>query len=215
VHSSISYVGLRRVPTKLLLVGGLHLVVFWALLNAFNVHPSTPCLCSNTVADVIDEPPPPAEPIPLPNVTPTEVKFTVDPPPVIPELTDTDGKSDPTITEPHPDLTLVQSQPSGTAEPEPQINGAAVDPHRPLTQPDYPAAARRADEQGKVALQVLVGTDGRVRDVKVVQSSGFARLDQAAVNEALAHWRLRPATRNGQPFEQWITLGVVFRLENR
>jgi hypothetical protein len=35
------------------------------------------------------------------------------------------------------------------------------------------------------------------------------------VSEALQHWRLRPATRNGSAFEQWLTLKVVFRLEDR
>ena len=60
-----------------------------------------------------------------------------------------------------------------------------------------------------------VGTDGRVMDAKVAQSSGFPRLDEAAVKEARSHWRLRPAMRNGVPFEQWLTLGVVFRLENQ
>jgi hypothetical protein len=51
--------------------------------------------------------------------------------------------------------------------------------------------------------------------MKVAESSGSSRLDQAAMSEARSHWRLRPATRNGVPFEQWLTLRVVFHLENR
>jgi hypothetical protein len=45
------------------------------------------------------------------------------------------------------------------------------------------------------------------------QSSGSGLLDQAAISEARHHWRLRPATRAGVPFESWYTLRVVFRIE--
>jgi protein TonB len=76
-------------------------------------------------------------------------------------------------------------------------------------------SGRRNSQQGAVALEILVGTDGRVRDAKVSQSSGFELLDQAAMTEAKQHWRLRPARRNGVAFEQWLTLRVVFRLEDR
>lgn len=99
--------------------------------------------------------------------------------------------------------------------PAPDVTGAAVDPRHPLTQPAYPPAAIRGNEEGALNLLILVGTDGRVRDVKVAQSSGSSRLDEAAMSEAKAHWRLRPAMRNGVPFEQWLTLRVVFHLENR
>lgn len=86
---------------------------------------------------------------------------------------------------------------------------------RPLTQPPYPTASIRDNETGTVAIEVLVGTDGRVRDARIAQSSGSGRLDEAALREARQHWRLRPATRDGTPFEQWLTLRVVFRLESR
>ena len=102
-----------------------------------------------------------------------------------------------------------------TPTPASVVTDAAVDPRHPLTQPPYPPGAIRGNEEGALNLSVLVGTDGRVRDVKVAESSGSSRLDQAAMSEARSHWRLRPATRNGVPFEQWLTLRVVFHLENR
>ena len=40
-------------------------------------------------------------------------------------------------------------------------------------------------------------------------------LDRAALDEARKHWRLRPATRAGIPFESWYTLRVVFNLQDR
>jgi len=202
---------LRRGPTSLLIVGGLHLVVFWALINAFHANrASAPRTDSNIVADVIDSPRPPPEKFVPPDVPQTQVAYrTVDPVVHLPPLDD-----GPTITQQPLPFIEGPSDPV-TREPQPVITGAAVDPRHPLTQPDYPMSARRLDEQGKVALEVLIGTDGRVVDVRVAQSSGSLRLDQAAMNEARAHWRLRPATRNGVPFEQWLTLGVIFRLENR
>ena len=76
-------------------------------------------------------------------------------------------------------------------------------------------ASRHLAEEGALVLDILVGADGHVRDARVSRSSGFERLDRAAVSEALQHWRLRPATRNGSAFEQWLTLKVVFRLADR
>jgi protein TonB len=143
-------------------------------------------------------------------VQPLKFQFTEPPPqplfldPTAPALGITiDDKTSPIV--PPADL-------GGSAEPPAVITAAAVDPHHPLTQPPYPASAKRADEQGALLLDILVGADGHVRDAKVSRSSGFERLDQAALGEAKEHWRLRPATRNGVGFEQWITLKVVFRL---
>lgn len=48
-------------------------------------------------------------------------------------------------------------------------------------QPDYPPTSRRLGEAGSVVLQVLVGPDGSVQDGKVKTSSGYPRLDEAAL----------------------------------
>jgi len=64
--------------------------------------------------------------------------------------------------------------------------------------PRYPAASRRGHEQGTVLLSVLVSTDGRVAEVSVARSSGFARLDKAAL-EAVREWRWSPVLRDGSP----------------
>jgi periplasmic protein TonB len=115
-------------------------------------------------------------------------------------------------TQPGPAETLLPPQPSYYA---PVIADPAIDPHSPLSQPPYPPAAIRDGIQGNLALDVLVGSDGHVRDARVVRSSGSALLDRSAVDEARRHWKLRPATRDGVPFEKWYTLKVVFNLQNR
>jgi periplasmic protein TonB len=213
MSSSHSLVALRRVPTPLLIVGGLHLAVIWALLNGLQIHNVTSLRPTDMVVDVIDQYTTPPKAPPPEEVEPLKFKFTEPPPqPLVVES-----------TEPAPSITLDDKPPpmllpadlGGSAEPEAVVTAAAVDPHHPLTQPSYPMSSTRSSEEGALLLDILVGADGHVRDAKVSRSSGFERLDQAALSEAKQHWRLRPATRNGVGFEQWLTLKVVFRLENR
>ena len=48
--------------------------------------------------------------------------------------------------------------------------------------PPYPPISRENGEEGRVVLKIMVSPDGRVTDVRVARSSGFARLDRAARN---------------------------------
>ena len=64
--------------------------------------------------------------------------------------------------------------------------------------PRYPMDSRRAREQGTVVLSVLLSTDGRVSDISVARSSGFSRLDRAAL-DAVRGWRWSPVVRDGNP----------------
>jgi len=208
-----SLAALRRVPTPMLIVGGIHLAVIWALLNGLQIHNVSSLRPGDMVADVIDRPAPPPEPRPTQEFRPDQIKFTEPPP--HPLIVDT-AEAAPTVTlddQPMPPQDLESH--GGSAEPEPVINAAAVDPRHPLTQPPYPMSSRHLAEEGALVLDILVGADGHVHDAKVSRSSGFERLDQSAVSEAKQRWRLRPATRNGVAFEQWLTLRVVFRLTDR
>lgn len=58
--------------------------------------------------------------------------------------------------------------------------------------------SRRAREQGTVTLTIILGYDGKVSNISVARSSGFARLDRSAL-EAVRKWRWKPQVRNGQP----------------
>ena len=209
-----SLAALRRVPTPLLLVGGLHLAVIWALLNGLQIHNVPSQSPSDIIAGVVEKPVlPPLEAPPPPPFQPTQLEYH-DPGLPVTLVVDTDTAPIGYTDELPPPLTEPQSL-GGSADPQPVITAAAVDRSHPLTQPAYPMSSRRLGEAGALALDILVGADGHVRDAKVSQSSGYDRLDQAAVSEAKQHWHLRPATRNGVPFEQWLTLKVVFRFEDR
>lgn len=77
--------------------------------------------------------------------------------------------------------------------------------------PDYPENARAKGWEGTVRLQILVNTDGRVEDVRIVASSGYTELDQTA-QRAVRSWRFSPALKNGSPVAAWATVPVVFDL---
>jgi protein TonB len=76
------------------------------------------------------------------------------------------------------------------------------------TEPIYPEAARRANIQGVVVLDTLIGSDGNVLDVRAV--SGPDDLGPAAV-DAVRWWRFHPYLVNGQAVQVKTALAVEFR----
>lgn len=90
--------------------------------------------------------------------------------------------------------------------------GGGVSAPRVLYAPDpnYSEEARKAKYQGTVVLWVIVGPDGRVRDVRVQRTLGMG-LDEKAI-EAVRTWKFDPARRNGQPVAVQVNVEVNFRL---
>jgi periplasmic protein TonB len=80
------------------------------------------------------------------------------------------------------------------------------------TDPVYPASSRRAGEEGTGTFRVLVSERGQPVEVSVVQSSGFPRLDQAAM-DAIKKWRFAAATNGSTPVTAYTTVRVTFRLD--
>lgn len=78
--------------------------------------------------------------------------------------------------------------------------------------PDYPRASLRYLETGKVAWAFLVGADGRLQDVRKLQSSGFADLDAAAILP-FASCRAKPALVDGKPVAGWMPVQYVWTLD--
>ncbi len=77
-------------------------------------------------------------------------------------------------------------------------------------EPSFSDEARKAKMQGVVMLLLLVGKDGRPYAMRVGQSLGMG-LDEKAM-EAVARWRFKPATLNGQPVATQIAVEVDFHL---
>jgi len=95
-------------------------------------------------------------------------------------------------------------QPAPTTVPAEVMEGLVTHKIEPI----YPEAARQANIQGIVALDVIIGPDGTVVDVRPI--SGPEQLAPAAV-DAVKWWRFQPYVVNGQAVQVRTTLAVDFR----
>ncbi len=78
--------------------------------------------------------------------------------------------------------------------------------------PPYPALSKRLGEQGKVVVRVLIGVDGTAQQAEIRTSSGYDRLDQAALATVLK-WRYVPGRRGGVAEAMWFNVPINFVLE--
>lgn len=103
------------------------------------------------------------------------------------------------------------SSPAKTAEPTTQLpsaDAAGLNNKAPV----YPMLSRKRKEQGTVWLLLLVSKEGVVTELKLKKTSGFARLDQAAL-QAVKKWKFQPARKQGQPIDYWYELPLKFSLQ--
>ncbi|MDO9203834.1 energy transducer TonB [Methylotenera sp.] len=101
-------------------------------------------------------------------------------------------------------------KPEAEQEVEPPRFGAAY-LNNPA--PAYPPLARRLSEQGRVLLKVLVTEEGLASIVQVDTSSGYNKLDQAAI-EAVKKWSFIPAKRSNQPISAYVLVPIKFSLNS-
>ena len=114
-------------------------------------------------------------------------------------------------------------------QPRPAIATASVAPKvvaraagaggRTMAKPNYlrnpppkdPAESRKLHEEGVVLLKVAVTAEGRAADVQLQRSSGYARLDQAAL-KAVRRWEFSPARTGAIPVACAVEVPVRFGL---
>jgi TonB family protein len=77
-------------------------------------------------------------------------------------------------------------------------------------EPEYSEEARKAKYQGTCVLWLVVGPDGRPRDIRVARTLGLG-LDEKAI-EAVKTWKFEPAMKDGKPVAVQINVEVEFRL---
>lgn len=149
-------------------------------------------------------PPPPAEPvvtpieIALPTMTAPERVVETPAPPVQMAVVD--------VPAPPPLTVMFAAASAGPAAPGPAPAAADLSSTMIVAEPPrYPLESRRRREHGAVRLMVQLRADGCVDHVSVARSSGFERLDKAAL-DAVRRWRWSPTTRAG---EAMIVRGVV------
>ncbi len=78
-------------------------------------------------------------------------------------------------------------------------------------EPKYPDASKRLNEQGTSTIRVLIGADGLPQQAEIGTSSGFDRLDRAALATVM-RWRYVPGKRNGVPEAMWFSVPIVWKL---
>ena len=64
-----------------------------------------------------------------------------------------------------------------------------------VPKPNYPDLARRWGHEGTVVLELIIAEDGTVKDSRILKSSGYDELDDAAVKVVLKRWRFEKQER--------------------
>jgi protein TonB len=199
--------------TGIVIVIVLHIVLVYALVNGLArkivevIQAPLETKILEEIKPPVDKPPPPPPP-----------KLAAPPPPFIPVpevRIDNPVASVNTITavaSAKPPAEAPPPRPAAVAAPAPPARTAAVVDARNCSKPEYPAAALRAQEEGLVVLQFLIGVDGTAVDSKVEKTSGFRRLDEAA-RRALVLCKFKPGTESGMPVQSWARIEYLWKIE--
>ena len=76
----------------------------------------------------------------------------------------------------------------------------------------YPAEAYKNNIEGRVTMQFVIGTDGKVKDVKILRSSGSEVLDNEAVRVISMSPDWEPGKMNGKEVDVKFTYPIVFMI---
>ncbi len=195
----------QRVASAAIVIS-LHVGLAYGLVSVLS-HNMVEIVKAPLLATVIMAPEKPPEEKPL-AVAP---KLVTPPPPFIP-LPDVVIRRAPTENA----ITVVS-----TAKPEtpvarpvthqPPVTPPVVDADLTCDEPLYPTVSRQLEEEGTVRLQFLISPRGEVLQSRIERSSGYPRLDTAAV-EALSKCRFKPGTVDGKPEQSWARLEYVWQL---
>jgi protein TonB len=91
------------------------------------------------------------------------------------------------------------------------ITSAKIDMSGGCQRPEYPDSSRLDGEQGSVTVGFLIAVDGKIKESKIITSSGFRRLDSAA-RDAFVLCRFQPGTEDGRAVESWAKIKYTWRL---
>jgi protein TonB len=208
-----------------LLVWSLIAAAHGLLLAPFLQRPQTAASlgpAQTVMVRLISEAAPETPPPPLPQPTP--------PPRPEPKVLSSTRPSESPMTAPPPEDEPAEPAPTAppTVAATPAPTAAAAESAAPsLVPPDfraaylnnpgpqYPYASKRLREEGEVLLKVLVSESGQAEQVRVEQSSGYPRLDEAAVDVVRKRWRFVPAQQDGEAVSAWVLVPMIFELKKR
>lgn len=205
-----------------------HVAALWALQSGLIRRAAEVIVPAEILSELIEPPKPkapPPPPAPQPKVVPQ--KSVTPRPSPLPPAPQPVAIADPTPS-PNAPTGVVAPQPPAppmaapvaAAPPAPPAPPAPVKVELPSSdadylqnpKPTYPAISKRLGEQGKVIVRVLIGADGLPQKAELKQSSGFDRLDQAALTTVM-RWRYVPGKRGGVAETMWFQVPLNFVLE--
>ncbi len=187
-------------------VMALHALLFWALQSGLAKTLVNKVLGPMETSLIEEEEPELEEPPPPPP------KFQA-PPPIFVDMPDVAITEAPVANT----ITATNEKPK-VAPPPPRadvIIPPKTNPRSPIAIPEYPTMSRRLGEEGSTVLLLTIDADGRVTASTVDASSGFERLDEAAVRESMRPrlWRFIPGTINGKAAAMQFKFRVVFKID--
>jgi periplasmic protein TonB len=174
---------------------------------------------------ITDAPAAPAAPAPLPQAQPKTLPQPRTPTPTLtptPMPTPVVSSAAPTAaapTVPAPAATPAAAAPTGnqrpntaSAAPAPVVLPSSDADYLNNPAPVYPGMSRRMGEQGTAVLRVFINTEGRAEKAEIRTSSGYSRLDEAAL-ATVQRWRYVPGKRAGVPEAMWFNVPIRFVLD--
>ena len=210
-----------------LAVVALHVGFIWVLQSGLLMRAVEIIVPAEVLSQFIEPPAPKINPIspvvpvsPAPPTTPKPVKRAEAKTPAPQPLAIADPTPSPNaptgVTTPQPDpapiAAAVAAAPVG-----PSASSAIQLPSSDAgylqnPKPPYPALSRRLNEQGKTTVRVMIGADGLPQRAEIAKSSGFDRLDQAALATVM-RWRYVPGKRGGVAEAMWFNVPINWVLE--
>jgi len=150
---------------------------------------------------------------PTPTLPPREPESEPSPPVVIPETKP---------AAPHSSITNVKTLSPTSDRQADQIPGKktatapavvkATPRYSDNPPPTYPSIARKRGYQGTAVLEVFVNADGRVSDLRIIESSRHKLLDRSAI-KAVRRWRFEPGRQGDHTIAMWVRVPVQFILK--
>lgn len=224
-----------RVLTATAMVAAVH-VALLAVVLTLRHEPVQPALESRVMTAQLLPPAPVAAPVAMQSVAPPPPTPTPAPP------VRTKPKVQPKPT-PKPTPTPLREAPApsptpvAAPDPTPPAPPASVAPPAPaaptigrqtmeitapknvshldcnIAKPEYPTLSRRRGETGTAYVKFVVGLTGKLENIELKKSSGFSRLDDAALTAAHAS-ACKPYLEDGQPVRAAYTQPYNFNLED-
>ncbi|MEM5344718.1 energy transducer TonB [Paraburkholderia azotifigens] len=207
-----------RIATATGIVIGLHVI---ALAIAFTVRelPTVPVETQRTItAELLPPPapaaapvaiesaPPPPKPVPVQKVKPkVQPRPTPKPTPAPMPVAQAPSQHEISAPEtapapPAPTAPVAPAAPAApAAKPVMSITAPKDASHLncSIVEPTYPAMSRRRGETGRAVVQFILSASGRIENVELKKSSGYDRLDQAAL-DAIRSSSCKPYVVDGE-----------------